>query len=163
MIVPRPDKVVIEPIYDPDKIGHIYIPDVAKERCDQGIVKYVGAACKYLKIGDWVLFPAYAGENIELDGEGTVIFMPEKLVLGIVGDSEWSTTSVPGLFFRTKEGEYIHATVETAIKLISHAAYHIGYVRPSLKPKTSKIHSERVTLEQMSEIDDEYDEMDKLE
>lgn len=154
MIIPRPDQVVISPIYDPEMIGSLYVPDSAKGRADQGIVKYVGVDCKWLRVGDHVLFSAYAGTTVELEGDGTIIFMIERLVLSIVGDSEWMVTSVPGLFHRTKDGEYFHATVESAFPLIRDTLVQSTEIRTNYR--YHKIEGANIfTPEQLMEADDE--------
>lgn len=112
-------KVAIEPIYDPDKIGSIWIPDQAKMRCDQGIVKYVGAKVKEVEIGDYVIFSGYSGTNVEIEGEGRLIIMLEKF---IVCKLYPPGTIVPGLYFKYKEnGKYVYeeATHEEAFHQIS--------------------------------------------
>ena len=136
MMVPRPDYVIISPIGDPDKSpGGIIIPNEAKERVDQGIVKYTGANCKWLQPGDYVLFNGYAGETITIEdgNDSYLIAMQEKLVNAIIGDQEWLSCSVMGLYHRDKDGNYFHATVESAIRLIRHAAANAGFVRPVLR------------------------------
>ena len=72
------DNVAISPLYDPTETrGGIIIPDSAKERCDQGIVKYIGTDVKELQIGDYVVFSPFNGTNTHIEGEGNVIIMPE--------------------------------------------------------------------------------------
>lgn len=114
LIAPR-EKVIIEPMYDPEKIGSIYIPETAKGRSKQGIVKYIGEDCKLVKVGDHVLFGAYAGSTIQLEGEGVLIILFEIDVLAVIEDVGME---VPGLYFRSRDGEYFPANYEMALSLI---------------------------------------------
>lgn len=131
IILPR-NKVAIEPIYDPDRIGHIWIPEMAKERCDQGIVKYIGPGVHNVKPFDHVIFSGYTGTNIEIDGEGILILMPESYIEAVV---EYQPCDVPGLYFRSKDGEYFTATYEQAAFLCARAIEGVNRVKPSIKPK----------------------------
>lgn len=113
------DQVAVVPVFDPDKTpGGLYIPDIAKQKCDQGLVKYVAPDVKELKIGDYVLFPAYSGNVMRLEGEGLVIIISEEFVACIIDPPE---TEIPGLFFKDKDGTYWEATYEIAIELCSRA------------------------------------------
>jgi co-chaperonin GroES (HSP10) len=117
------DNVAIIPIRDPDKIGLLYVPDIAKERTDQGIVKYMGPDCKYVKIGDYVAFSGYSGTlfNIQ-DPERPqeivedVIIISEDFIVAVMDDL--ADSDVPGLHFRAADGEYFPATYEMAMHLI---------------------------------------------
>jgi co-chaperonin GroES (HSP10) len=117
------NKVAIIPIRDPDKIGSLWVPDQAKERTDQGIVKYMGPECKYVKLGDYVAFSGYSGTlfNIQ-DPERPqeivedVIIIDEEFIVAVMDDLEDST--VPGLFFQANDGEYFRTTYEMAMHLM---------------------------------------------
>lgn len=117
------NKVAIIPIRDPDKIGSLYVPDIAKERSDQGIVKYIGPDCKYVKIGDYVAYSAYSGTlfNIQ-DPERPneivedVIIMDEESVVAVMDDL--TNYDIPGLYFRSADGEYFPATFEMTMHLV---------------------------------------------
>lgn len=117
------DKVLIVPIYDPDKSasGLLYIPEQAKERVDQGIVHSVGPKCTTLQLGDLVTFPGYSGTQLYIEGEGTFIIMPENEITAILSGDEIDNTDVPGLYFRGKDGTYYQATVEFALHMMSQA------------------------------------------
>lgn len=109
----------VQPIPDPDKTpGGLWIPDEAKERTDQGIVKYVGPNVKNLKIGDYVLFSGYTGTTVQLekDADGTIIIMDERYVTAILDNPD---TLVSGLYFKAFDGEYFEATYEMAMNLIA--------------------------------------------
>lgn len=130
MLTMPPNKVAIEPIFDPDMIGSLYVPDQAKERCDQGIVKYIGGDCQYIKVGDHVLFSGYSGTLIKLEDEGLLIILPEEFIAAVVHDEP---KPVDGLYFRSKDGEYFPATHEQATFLIARAMENEPTVRPSRK------------------------------
>lgn len=71
------------PLSDPPYSGKIHIPDTAQHhfRPDQGIIKYRGPDCKYLKVGDHVLFGGYTGSKISLQDEGIIYIMEEDGVM----------------------------------------------------------------------------------
>lgn len=76
----RDNIVGIEPIFDNSvSKGGIIIPDAAKGRCSQGIVKYLGKNVKELQVGDYVIFSGYNGDLIAFEDE-LVITMPEDFV-----------------------------------------------------------------------------------
>lgn len=95
------NRVAVTPILDPDKSsGGIWIPDVAKERSDQGIVKYVGPDVKNLKPGDYILFSGYTGTVVNFgDVEGVLIFFREEFAVCKLGNVN---TAIPGLYFRER-------------------------------------------------------------
>ena len=129
------DRVAITPIFDSDmssgKHGaSIIIPDQAKSRCKQGIVKYVGSDVKELKPGDYVFFPGYTGSVFNLEDEGLLIIMRESSITALVESNQWKSVNVPGLYFMSHTGrdnfdtpeiEYFPATYEMAMTLISRA------------------------------------------
>ena len=117
-------KVAVEPIFDPDKIGHIYVPDQAKERCDQGIVKYVGEKVRELGVGDYVLFSGYSGTLVNLEGEGRLIILPESFVVARIYPAG---TPIAGLYFKDRDGEFFEATYEEAFHLIAQATEESGW------------------------------------
>ena len=82
------DRIAVAPLEDPEKIGSIIIPDIAKQRIDQGIIIFKGPEVKELKIGWHVLFSGYAGTKMSVYGEGTFIIMPEDAVAAVVSESE---------------------------------------------------------------------------
>lgn len=112
------DKVAIDPIWDSDysPSGLLIIPEEAKDRCDQGIIKYIGPDVKNHQVGDYVTFSGYSGTLVRLEGEGTLIIMREEWLELIVHPPE---TDIPGLFFQDKEGNYWPATHEMATTLIA--------------------------------------------
>lgn len=115
-------KIAVQPLSDPDTTasGLLYIPETAKEREDQGIVKYIGPEVETVKPGDYVLFSGYTGTQLLVENE-MVIIMPEDAVQAIVIDPELPNTVIPGLFFAGKEG-YFPANYEQIFYLIARAA-----------------------------------------
>lgn len=123
--LPR-DKVAIDPIFDPDKSpsGLLHIPEQAKERCDQGIVRYIGPDVKEVKIGDYVLFSGYSGTLMNLEGEGLLIIMNEPFIVATI--DEQRDPDIPGLYFKGTDGTYFNATYEQALQLIARAFSDLG-------------------------------------
>lgn len=103
------NRVAVTPIFDPTHAGaeyadprlgapvDLWIPDDARERCDQGIVKYIGPDVKHLKIGDYVIFSGYTGTLVRVDDEQLIIF-PEEFAVAIL--PQVPATEVPGLYFK---------------------------------------------------------------
>jgi chaperonin GroES len=143
------NNVAIAPIFDPDiSPGGLYIPEMAKERCDQGIVKYIGPKVKWIEIGDYVLFSGYSGSYLSVEGEGKVIIMPENFVIAKLNHE---TTEIPGVYFRGKDGQYFPATYEMTIELITQAFHESDWFRAgktlaTTKNKAHYAHSERFTF-----------------
>lgn len=118
------DLLAIAPIFENDvyqtRSGVTIIkPDIAKSRTTQGIIKYMGPKVRELHPGDYVFYTAYDGLLWHLPGyDGPLIILPERFIVAAkrtdIGD-----TIVPGLYFRTREGEYIPANYEQSIQLIS--------------------------------------------
>lgn len=80
------DRVAVIPVEDPDMIGSLWIPDQAKRRSDQGIIKYRGDNVKELRVGDHVLFSQYSGTRITQQDEGHLIIMKESDILALIGE-----------------------------------------------------------------------------
>lgn len=80
--------IAVIPIEDPDQIGHIIIPEEAKQRADQGVVKYKGPEVRDLSIGDHVLFTGYTGSKVSLADEGVLFIMSEDDILAVLGEPE---------------------------------------------------------------------------
>jgi co-chaperonin GroES (HSP10) len=115
------DRVAIVPVFDADKIGSLYVPEQAKSRCKQGLVKYVGPDVRDVKPGDYVFFPGYTGTVFNLEDEGLLIIMKEKSIVALIDNNEWKSTDVSGLYFRDRHGEYWTASYEQAMVMISKA------------------------------------------
>jgi co-chaperonin GroES (HSP10) len=83
------DKIAVIPLEDPDKIGSIWIPDQAKQRADQGIVKYKGPNVSEIFVGAHVFYGGYVGTKVSVEGEGVLVIMSESDVqLIFVEESE---------------------------------------------------------------------------
>mgnify|MGYP001574631022 FL=1 len=92
-IRPLHDRIIVERLEEETKTASgIIIPDSAKEKPQQGIVKAVGKGKVTeegkvmpldVKVGDKVLFGKYAGTDIKLDGK-EYLMMREDDVLGVV-------------------------------------------------------------------------------
>ena len=72
------DKLAVIPLKDPDMIGSLYIPEKAKQRTDQGIVKYRGPDCKHIRVGHHVVFANYTGTKVSVEDEGVLYIMREQ-------------------------------------------------------------------------------------
>ncbi|CAN5472452.1 co-chaperone GroES [soil metagenome] len=89
---PLDDRIVIERVVAPEKTaGGLFIPDSAQEKPTVGKVVAVGRGHRDakgrtrpcdVKVGDAVLFTAWSGAEIEVDGQKYVI-MRETDLLGV--------------------------------------------------------------------------------
>jgi chaperonin GroES len=92
-VVPLNDKIVVKRLEAEEKTaGGIVLPDTAREKPRQGKVLSLGdgkllsngqRAPFLLKEGDRVLFSAYAGSEVTVDGEEYLI-MTEDDILAVV-------------------------------------------------------------------------------
>jgi chaperonin GroES len=90
---PLHDRVVIRRIEGEDKTkGGIIIPDIVKEKPQEGEVIAVGPGARdesgklvplELKAGDRVLFGKWSGTEVKIDGEDLLI-MKESDVMGVI-------------------------------------------------------------------------------
>lgn len=114
------NQVAVTPIFDPDQSpGGIWIPDMAKERCDQGIVKYIGPDVQDIGVGMYVLFSGYTGTLVHIAGEGPLIIMTEPFIVCQL--PEVDNIHIPGLYFKNNQGQYFKATYEEIINFIADA------------------------------------------
>ena len=110
------NKVACIPIFDRETThSGLYIPEAARGRCNQGIVKYIGPKVEQVRPGDFVLFSGYTGTLVRFESDGLLIFLPEDFITAII---EAKATPLPGLYFKDKSGEYFEATYETALDII---------------------------------------------
>ena len=87
------DNVVIEHVEQDDKTtGGVFLPDTAKEKPQEGVIRAVGAGRvtdkgtvvdMHVKVGDRVLYRKYSGSEVKIDGTEYLI-IPEKDILAIV-------------------------------------------------------------------------------
>ena len=76
-LVPLMDRVIIEPLKSPEKIGSIHLPEMAREKPEAGTVVAVGPGRwsetgvripMTVQVGDTVYFSRYTASEIRLDG-----------------------------------------------------------------------------------------------
>jgi len=89
-IKPLGDRILVEPIEEKEvKKGGIIIPDTAKEKSQEGIVRVLGTGktddngkkvAFEVKAGDRVLVSQYGGTPIKIDGKEYKIFGSDDLV-----------------------------------------------------------------------------------
>ena len=92
-IKPLHDRLIIQRLEEGEqKVGGIIIPDLAKEKPQQGKVVAAGAGKirddgtrqpPDVKAGDLILFGKYSGQEIKLDGDEYLI-MREDEVLAVI-------------------------------------------------------------------------------
>jgi chaperonin GroES len=89
-IKPLGDRILVEAVEEKEvKKGGIIIPDTAKEKPQEGIVRVLGTGKLddegkripfEVKVGDRVLVSKYGGTEIKIDGKEYKIFTGEDLV-----------------------------------------------------------------------------------
>jgi chaperonin GroES len=92
-VKPLRDRILIKRLEEADKTpGGIILPDTAKEKPTNGIVVEVGTGHVLkdgkvlpldVKKGDKVVFPRYAGSEVEAGGE-TYLLMSEDEIMGVL-------------------------------------------------------------------------------
>ena len=90
---PLGDRVVVEHVEQNEKTNSgIFLPDTAKEKPQEGIVRAVGTGrvldngttlAMTVKVGDRIIYSKYSGSEIKLDGQEYLI-VSEKDVLAVV-------------------------------------------------------------------------------
>lgn len=120
------DKIAVIPIQDPEYVGNIIIPDIAKQRTDQGIVKYIGPDVTDFHPGQYVIFNGYSGTVLNIQDPDRPNAPVERLIIVrqdfIYGEIiDFKRTDIPGLYFRDQEGNYFGATYEMAMELLADA------------------------------------------
>ncbi len=93
-VKPLGDRVLVKPTQESEEVkGGIVIPDTAKEKPQEGIVKAIGTGKLddhgkvipfNVKVGDKVLMPKYGGTEIKIDDVEHQIIREED-ILGIIG------------------------------------------------------------------------------
>ena len=93
-VKPLGDRVLVELVEEKEvKKGGIIIPDTAKEKPTEGVVRALGTGktddsgkkiAFEVKVGDRVLVSKYGGSEIKIDGKEYKIFSADDLI-GIVG------------------------------------------------------------------------------
>jgi chaperonin GroES len=92
-IKPLGDRILVKQVDAEEKTkGGIILPDTAKEKPKEGVVKAVGPGKTLedgkvqsiaVKVGDRILFASYAGTEVKIDEEEYMI-MKEEDVLGVI-------------------------------------------------------------------------------
>jgi chaperonin GroES len=90
---PLGDRVVVEHVEQDEKsTGGIFLPDTAKEKPQEGMIRAVGTGrvtddgktlSMTVKVGDRVIYSKYSGSEVKIDGKEHLI-VSEKDVLAIV-------------------------------------------------------------------------------
>ena len=90
---PLGDRVVVEHVEQSDKsTGGVFLPDTAKEKPQEGIIRAVGTGRTLdngtripmeVNVGDRVVYSKYSGSEVKVDGKEFLI-ISEKDVLAIV-------------------------------------------------------------------------------
>lgn len=81
---PLKDRVFVKYSEEIEKTsGGIYVPDVAKEKPQRGIVEAVGKEVKEVKVGNTILFDKFSGSKINIDNVESLI-LKEEDILGII-------------------------------------------------------------------------------
>jgi co-chaperonin GroES (HSP10) len=126
-------RVVFTPIFESEKYGSLYIPDTAKSRCVNGIVKYCGPAVKDVKIGDHIFFGGYSGTFVNTEDEGMVGILDERFIYGVVSND--NKMILNGIYFKDKNGNYFNATYEDLFNIV---AMNLEQVPSMLPRQTSR-------------------------
>jgi len=92
---PLGNRVVVEPLEQEEiTAGGIVLPETAKEKPQQGMVKSVGPGDRDedgkripmdVKVGDKVLFAKYSGTEMKLDGKKLLVLRESDLLAIVVG------------------------------------------------------------------------------
>jgi len=81
---PLKDRVFVRYSEELEKTsGGIYVPDVAKEKPQKGIVEAVGKEVNEVKVGNTILFDKFSGSKISMDNVEYLI-LKEEDILGII-------------------------------------------------------------------------------
>ena len=78
--VPLFQRILVQ-VVDRDETtpGGIIIPDAAKEKPTEAIVKSIGDKVQYVAVGDRVLFSKYAGNEIVINNENFLVLHEEDV------------------------------------------------------------------------------------
>lgn len=85
--IPLQDQLLIEPIYDPEKIGSIYMPPAAQDIApSQGIVVAVGALQKEVEVGFRVILTTreWVKKSVWKEDDTEYYFYQDREVLGFL-------------------------------------------------------------------------------
>ena len=89
-VKPLGDRILVEPVEEKEvKKGGIIIPDSAKEKPTEGVVRAIGTGKTddngkkvpfEVKVGDRVLVSKYGGTEVKLDGKEFKIFNSDDIL-----------------------------------------------------------------------------------
>lgn len=91
-ITPLRDRVFVERIEIADRVGSIIIPDIVKEKPEEGMVLAIGEGIRDdednltpmdLKVGDHILYGKVVGSDIVIDGK-KILVLKESDVIGVI-------------------------------------------------------------------------------
>lgn len=93
-ITPLGDRVLVRPAEAPEMKGGLYMPEVARERPQEGVVVAVGDEARWddvldrprIPIGASVLYGKYVGTEVEQDGEA-LLLLRESDVLAVISEA----------------------------------------------------------------------------
>lgn len=85
-IQPTHNRVAVKPISDEmvSQAG-IILPETAERRPVKGAVIAIGSSVQEFAVGDTVLYPRYAGVEVEVDREVYIILAEHELVAKVTG------------------------------------------------------------------------------
>ena len=87
-LIPLTDRVIIEPLRGPEKVGSIVIPELARDKGTQGIVVAAGPGrvSEYgvlipmtVKVGDEVVYSEYTASKIKVDGQEVAMIRENEI------------------------------------------------------------------------------------
>lgn len=120
MIQPLRNLVYVDPIGDPDITqGGIIIPESARKRSKQGIVKYIGPDVKDIKVMDYVIYSEYSGTIMDISDEGRLIVFEEKAIEVIL--EHISGFEIPGLYFKSLDNKFYPCNYEMVFDFMTEA------------------------------------------
>lgn len=93
---PLGDRLVVEHVAQADKsAGGVFLPDTAKEKPQEGLVKAIGTGrtldngtklAMDVKVGDRIIYSKYSGSEVKIEGKEYLI-ISEKDVLAVFTDA----------------------------------------------------------------------------
>lgn len=126
MLICLSKRVAVVPIEDPSiSPGGLHIPDSAKQKCDQGIIKYRGPDTDDFRVGDHVLFSPYAGTKITLADEGQLIILPIETIEAKLDTEKEFGLLIP--FSKLRELAALSDSIESLLTLCEALPYSEGF------------------------------------
>lgn len=101
-------KIAVIPLEDPPKIGLIHVPEISRQRSDQGIVAFIGPDARDFYPGQYVIFSGHSGTVVYIqdptrpeEAPKKYILLEERFVFGEIIDFE--DCFIPGVYFKSKD------------------------------------------------------------